>query len=85
MARKSPQPGSFEEAITELESIVSEMESGEVTLEQSLEKYERGTLLIGHCRQVLGAAEKRIEALTKARGDSPAGNETPPADAGTGS
>jgi exodeoxyribonuclease VII small subunit len=59
-------PKSFEEALKELEQILSDIEGGEVGLEESLTKYERGTFLIQHCRTVLGAAEKQIELLSKA-------------------
>jgi exodeoxyribonuclease VII small subunit len=67
MPRKNqPLPKTFEEAIGELEKILSEMEGGQVGLEESLTRYERGTFLIQHCRGVLGAAEKQIELLSKA-------------------
>ena len=59
-------PRNFEEALAELERIVSEIEGGQVGLEESLVKYERGTFLIQHCRGVLNAAEKQIEILSKA-------------------
>ncbi|MGD0770898.1 MAG: exodeoxyribonuclease VII small subunit [Tepidisphaeraceae bacterium] len=59
-------PKSFEEAIAELERILSDLEGGQVGLEESLARYERGTFLIQHCRGVLGAAEKQIELLSKA-------------------
>jgi exodeoxyribonuclease VII small subunit len=58
-------PKSFEEALKELETILTEIEGGEVGLEESLGKYERGMFLIQHCRTVLGAAEKQIELLSK--------------------
>ena len=63
--KNQPPPKSFEEALKELERILSEIEGGEVGLEESLVKYERGTFLIQHCRTVLGAAEKQIELLSK--------------------
>lgn len=63
---KQSQPKTFEEAITELETILSEMERGEVPLEESLTRYERGNYLLQYCRQVLGKAEEQIEALAKA-------------------
>jgi len=67
MAKKSqPLPKSFEEAIAELEQILSQMETSQIALEESLAKYERGTFLIRHCRGVLGTAEKQIELLSKA-------------------
>jgi exodeoxyribonuclease VII small subunit len=66
MAKKNhPVPRSFEEALAELEKILADLEAGEVGLEESLSRYERGTFLIQHCRTVLGAAEKQIELLVK--------------------
>lgn len=67
MARKNQiPPKSFEEALAELEKILSEIEGGEVGLEESLLRYERGNFLIQHCRGVLNAAERQIEMLSKA-------------------
>jgi exodeoxyribonuclease VII small subunit len=66
MAKKQQAPPkNFEEALKELEQILAEIEAGEIGLEQSLLKYERGNFLIQHCRGVLGAAEKQIEILSK--------------------
>jgi exodeoxyribonuclease VII small subunit len=66
MSKKNqPAPKTFEEALAELEQILSDIEGGQVGLEESLAKYERGMFLIGHCRSVLGAAEKQIELLSK--------------------
>jgi exodeoxyribonuclease VII small subunit len=66
MARKTQAPPkSFEDALRELEQILSDIEAGELGLEESLMKYERGNFLIQHCRGVLGAAEKQIELLGK--------------------
>ena len=64
---KKPQtpPRSFEEALRELEQILAQIEAGELGLEESLVKYERGNYLIQHCRGVLGQAEKQIELLGK--------------------
>jgi exodeoxyribonuclease VII small subunit len=65
MAKKSQSPPkSFEDALAELEQILSAIEGGQVGLEESLVKYERGTFLIQHCRGVLNTAEKQIEVLT---------------------
>lgn len=58
-------PASFEEALAELEQILNDIEQGELGLEQSLVKYERGTFLIQHCRGVLAAAEKQVELLSR--------------------
>ena len=66
MAKKTqPPPKSFEEALAELEQILAEIEAGELGLEESLVKYERGNFLIHHCRGVLNGAEKQIELLSK--------------------
>ena len=66
MAKKQQSPPkNFEEALSELEGIIAEIEAGQVGLEESLARYERGTFLIAHCRNVLGAAEKQIELLSK--------------------
>ena len=59
-------PKSFEAALEELETILSAIEGGEVGLEESLAKYERGNFLIQHCRGILNSAEKKIELLSKA-------------------
>jgi len=64
--RNQTPPKSFEEALSELEQILNEIEGGEVGLEESLVKYERGNFLIQHCRGVLNSAEKQIELLGKA-------------------
>ena len=65
MAKKQTPPKDFEEALKELESILGEIERGEVGLEESLVKYERGTFLIQHCQGVLNSAEKQIETISK--------------------
>ena len=66
MAKKSQaQPRNFEDALSELEQIVADIETGKIGLEESLLRYERGTFLIQHCRGVLNAAEKQVELLSK--------------------
>jgi len=61
-------PETFETALDELETIVRQMESGEVPLDDSLRLYERGTFLIGHCQGRLDTAEKQIEKLSTGPG-----------------
>jgi len=56
---------SFEQAIKKLTDIVSKIEDGQVSLEQSLSQYEQGMELIKHCRGILQKAEKKIEQITK--------------------
>jgi exodeoxyribonuclease VII small subunit len=55
---------SFEAALEELETIVHQLEEGELGLDESLGKYEQGVKHLKHCYQLLKAAEQRIELLT---------------------
>ncbi len=55
----------FEKALEDLEKIVEAMESGELTLDQALKKYEEGVKLLKICTVKLEEAEKKIEVLTK--------------------
>jgi exodeoxyribonuclease VII small subunit len=81
------QEHTFETAIARLESLVEEMESDRMPLEQLLIAYEEGTKLVKVCQQKLTEAEKKIEIIQrKAANDvvlkdfDPAGKtETPPA------
>ncbi len=54
---------SFEQALAELERIVSELESGQAPLERSIEMYERGAALKAHCEERLKAARLRVEKV----------------------
>lgn len=54
---------SFEHALAELEDIVSQMESGEISLEASLEKFERGIKLVRASQQQLSNAEQKVKIL----------------------
>ena len=54
---------SFEQALAELERIVSELESGRAPLEQSVDLYERGAQLKQHCERKLEAARLRVERI----------------------
>ncbi len=54
---------SFEDALAELEKIVSKLESGDVKLEESIAIYERGEDLKKHCESLLAKAEARIEKI----------------------
>lgn len=55
---------SFEEALTELESIVRSLESGEAPLEKSIGAYERGVALKTHCETKLRDAQAKIEKIS---------------------
>ena len=68
----------FEQALQKLEQIVSGIEQGKVSLEESIEKYAEGIKLIKQCREILEAAEKKIQLLNKEQGEilKPAGELT---------
>ena len=53
----------FEQSISELEQIVSQLEGGNVTLDESLELFEKGMKLSKSCQQMLDAAEKKVSIL----------------------
>lgn len=55
----------FEKALEDLEKIVEAMESGELTLDQALKKYEEGVGLVRACQSKLAETERKIEILTK--------------------
>lgn len=54
----------FEAAMAELEMLVQRMESGELSLEDSLREFERGVRLTRLCQEQLQAAEQRVRILT---------------------
>lgn len=66
---------SFEAAMKELETIVTQLERGDVPLEQSIAIYERGELLKKRCEALLAQAEERVERIRVAEGKA-AGTET---------
>jgi exodeoxyribonuclease VII small subunit len=55
----------FEDALRELEAIVKRLESGELSLEESLTTFEQGVSLSKYCFQKLEEAEKRVSILMK--------------------
>ncbi|HYZ86996.1 MAG TPA: exodeoxyribonuclease VII small subunit [Bryobacteraceae bacterium] len=58
-------PASFEAALQELESVVKQLEAGDLPLEKSLELFEAGIRLSEACRKQLEEAETRVEMLVK--------------------
>jgi exodeoxyribonuclease VII small subunit len=53
----------FEEAMTELEQIVADMEAGKLSLEDSLAAYKRGAELLSFCRSKLEDAQQQVRVL----------------------
>ena len=68
MADKPVADMSFEEAMQALEAVVSQLEKGEVALEQSIALYERGAALKAHCAAKLKDAEEKVELIRAAEG-----------------
>ncbi|MEQ1885528.1 MAG: exodeoxyribonuclease VII small subunit [Bryobacteraceae bacterium] len=71
-AASAETPATFEAGLQHLESIVKEMESGDLPLERAIELFERGMKLSETCRKQLEDAETRVEILmkrTSAQGD----------------
>lgn len=56
---------SFENNITELESIISMLESGDAPLDKCIEMFEKGVNLSGECLKLLNEAEQKITLLTE--------------------
>ena len=56
---------SFEECLQSLEKVVERIESGELSLEDSLATFEEGVRLVQSCNRKLSDVERRIEVLTK--------------------
>lgn len=59
-----PQQTSFEDAMSQLETIVEELEDGSLGLEDSMRRFETGVGLLRTCYGILERAEQRIEILT---------------------
>ncbi|MGO2012409.1 MAG: exodeoxyribonuclease VII small subunit [Pseudoalteromonas sp.] len=63
MAIKKPENLSFEQALEELSTIVTDMEQGELSLEQSLKQFERGIALANASSSKLQQAEQKVSIL----------------------
>jgi exodeoxyribonuclease VII small subunit len=63
MAGKSHKALSFEAALAELEKVVADMETGKLSLEESLAAYQRGAELLQQCRGRLEDAQQQVRVL----------------------
>lgn len=66
---------SFEQAMKELESVVSQLERGDVALDQSISLYERGAALKKRCEDELKRAEEKVAAITLDADGQPTGTK----------
>lgn len=81
MPAKKPeglQPGStlqidpnlrYEQAVKELEKLISDMESGKFSLEETLAAYQRGAALLKHCQGVLAQVEQQVRIFESSSAD----------------
>ena len=69
MARNSKTPD-FEQALAELETLVEQLERGDLPLDEALKLFERGVTLTRHCQSSLQAAQQKVEILLKRSADA---------------
>jgi exodeoxyribonuclease VII small subunit len=75
MSGKAVAEMTFEEAMSALEDVVRQLESGEVDLEKSIALYERGAELKAHCEAKLKKAEEKVELITRNERGEPTGTQ----------
>ena len=64
---KPVSPLSFEKSLEKLESLVKTLESGELSLEDSIKAFEEGVSLAQNCGKILDEAEKKVEILLRSK------------------
>ena len=70
MTKKKPTGFDFENALEELETLVTSMEEGELSLEESLQAFEKGIKLTRECQTALKQAEQKVQVLISENGDT---------------
>lgn len=70
MTKKKTASFDFENALQELESLVTSMEEGELSLEESLLAFEKGIKLTRECQNALKQAEQKVQILINENGDT---------------
>lgn len=76
MANKpAEKPQKFEDAMAELEGLVSSLEKGDMPLDDALKAFEKGTKLVKNCQKQLKDAELRVEKVLTDEGGTPTGTE----------
>ncbi|MFZ2288793.1 MAG: exodeoxyribonuclease VII small subunit [Halopseudomonas yangmingensis] len=68
MTRKSKAPD-YEKSLAELQALVERLESGELSLEDSLGAFEQGVALTRDCQQALSQAEQKVQLLLERNGE----------------
>lgn len=72
MSTKKPKAFDFEAALENLEELVTAMEEGELSLEESLQAFEKGIKLTRECQSALKTAEQKVQVLINENGDTEA-------------
>lgn len=72
MAKSKSESFDFEKALADLETLVSSMEEGELSLEESLKAFEQGIKLTRDCQTALKTAEQKVQILINEHGDTEA-------------
>ena len=70
MTKKKQASFDFEKALEELEELVSSMEDGKLSLEDSLQAFEKGIKLTRECQAALKKAEQKVQVLINEKGDT---------------
>lgn len=68
MTKKTKELPDLESAMNEITELVEKMEQGDLTLEQSLNHFERGVTLVKHCQKILIDAEQKVKVLLEKNG-----------------
>ena len=68
MPKRSQKSPDFETALAELETLVEKMEQGDLSLDESLQQFERGVQLTRSCQQALKDAEQKVQMLLTKNG-----------------
>ena len=69
MAKRSQKIPDFEAALAELEALVEKMEQGDLSLDESLQQFERGVQLTRSCQRALKEAEQKVQILLEKDGE----------------
>ena len=80
MAQADPGEMGFDAVLIRLREVVEKLESGELSLEDSLRVYEEGVAMARRGHQLLDRAEKRVEVLVSGAGNGGGGLQTSPLD-----
>lgn len=70
MAKSKTESFEFEKTLADLETLVSSMEEGELSLEESLKAFEQGIKLTRDCQTALRSAEQKVQLLINEQGDT---------------